>query len=77
MEILLDALISVLKEVPDNPMMPEWIGIQSRGMKQWISMRIAQNMGICANMLFCFPGQMIDRILTSFNPPQDQEGLQG
>ena len=72
----MDALASVLEEVPDNPMMPEWIGIQSRGMKQWISMRMAQNLGVCANMHFCFPRQMIDQILTSFMPPKDQQNQQ-
>lgn len=73
MENLLDALVSVLGQAPDNPMMPEWIGVQSRGMNQWISMQIAQTLGICANILFCFPRQMIDQILTGFMPPEDQQ----
>ena len=72
----MDALASVLEQVPDNPMMPEWIGIQSRGMKQWITMQMAQNLGVCANMHFCFPRQMIDKILTSFMPPKDQQNQQ-
>ncbi|MBL6994323.1 MAG: exodeoxyribonuclease V subunit gamma, partial [Desulfobacula sp.] len=42
----MDALASVLEQVPDNPMIPEWIGIQSRGMKQWITMQMAQNLGV-------------------------------
>lgn len=73
MENLMDALASVLKHVPDNPMIPEWIGIQSRGMKQWIAMQIAQNVGICANTQFFFPRQMVDQILTSFKPLEDQQ----
>ena len=73
LENLMDALVSVLSQVPDNPMMPEWIGIQSRGMKQWLSMHMAQKMGVCANMLFCFPRQMIDQIFTSFMPLEDQQ----
>ena len=73
MENLMDALVSVLGDVPDNPMMPEWIGIQSRGMKKWISMHMAQNLGVCANMHFLFPRQMIDQILTSFKPLEDQQ----
>ena len=44
MENLLDALVSVLEAVPENPMIPEWIGIQSRGMKQWITMQTARTM---------------------------------
>jgi len=70
----MEALASVLGEVPDNPMMPEWIGIQSRGMKQWISMRMAQSLGVCANMHFLFPRQMIDHILSSFEPPGNKQG---
>ena len=73
MENLMDALASVLGHVPDNPMMPEWIGIQSRGMKQWISMQMAQNFGVCTNMQFFFPRQMVDHILTSFNHPEGLE----
>ena len=72
MENLIDAMASVLKEVPDNPMMPEWIGIQSRGMKQWISMQMAHTFGVCTNMHFFFPRQMVDKILTGFNPPEEQ-----
>lgn len=73
MENLMEALVSILGDVPDNPMMPEWIGIQSRGMKQWIAMQMAQNFGVCTNMQFVFPRQMVDQILTSFDPPGSME----
>ena len=69
----MDALVSVLKAVPDNPMIPEWIGIQSRGMKQWITMQTAKKLGVCTNMQFLFPRQMIDQILTSFKLLKDQK----
>jgi exodeoxyribonuclease V gamma subunit len=75
MENLMEALVSVLGDVPDNPMMPEWIGIQSRGMKQWITLQMAQNFGVCTNMHFAFPRQMVDQILTSFTSPKDQENI--
>ncbi|MCP4673612.1 MAG: exodeoxyribonuclease V subunit gamma, partial [Desulfobacula sp.] len=63
MENLMQALLAVLKCVPDNPMVPEWIGIQSRGMKQWIAAQMADNLGICANIKFLFPRQMIDQVI--------------
>ncbi len=69
------ALITVLKHVPEDPMKAEWIGIQSRGMKQWIAAQTAQNLGICANMRFLFPRQMVELILTGFDVEDDQ--LQG
>jgi exodeoxyribonuclease V gamma subunit len=72
MENLMHALKAVLKHVPDNPMMPESICIQSRGMKQWIAAQAAQNFGVCVNMRFLFPRQMIDQILTDFTSPQNQ-----
>ncbi|WP_457552763.1 exodeoxyribonuclease V subunit gamma [Desulfobacula sp.] len=42
MENLMGALTSVLEAVPDNPLMFEWIGIQSKGMKQWVALIIFQ-----------------------------------
>lgn len=71
MENLIDALAFVLGDVPDNPMMPEWIGIQSRGMKQWVTLQVAQKFGICTNMHFLFPRQMVDQILTSLTLSED------
>lgn len=65
------AFASVLEDVPDTPMMPEWIGIQSRGMKQWITLKMAQHFGVCANMLFLFPRQIVDQILTNVKLPGD------
>lgn len=76
MENLMEALASVMSDVPDNPMMPEWIGIQSRGMKQWIAMQTAMRFGVSTNMHFLFPRQMVDHILTSFTPLKNRlEGL--
>ncbi|NOX34699.1 MAG: exodeoxyribonuclease V subunit gamma [Deltaproteobacteria bacterium] len=64
----MDALASFMGDMQKNPMMPEWIGIQSRGMKQWISIELARKLGVCTNMRFLFPRQMVDKILTSFKP---------
>lgn len=71
METLMAAMASSLREVPDNPMSPEWIGIQSRGMKQWICLKMARDLGVCANIRFLFPRQMVDHILTCFSPLED------
>jgi exodeoxyribonuclease V gamma subunit len=72
MENLMDALASVMEAVPDNPMSPEWIGIQSRGMKQWINLQLAQKFGVSTNLNFFFPRQMVDHILAGFTPLKDQ-----
>ncbi len=67
MENLADALVSVLADVPDDPVTPEWIGVQSRGMKQWITLETAARLGICANFEFLYPRQIIDRVLKIFS----------
>lgn len=62
MENLAQALCAVIGECPDNPMAAEFIGIQSRGMKQWLSQVITRHFGVCANMQFMFPRQMLEYI---------------
>lgn len=73
MEGLMDGLAAVLAEAPEDPMAPEWIGIQSRGMKQWIATQVTQRFGVCANLSFLFPRQMIELFFTS--PGTRQEFL--
>jgi len=70
MESLMDALVAVLEDVPDDPITPEWIGIQSRGMKQWISTQVAKKFGICANLSFLFPRQILEQVFSSFETEQ-------
>lgn len=62
MENLAQALCTVIGEDPGNPISSEFIGIQSRGMKQWLSQVIARHFGICANVRFMFPRQMLEYI---------------
>lgn len=73
MEGLMDGLAAVLNQVPEDPMAPEWIGIQSRGMKQWITTQVAQRFGICANISFLFPRQIIERF---FSGPDNRQNPQ-
>ncbi len=73
MENLISALSSELcKPCADpmvsDPMTPDWISIQSRGMKQWISIQLANKLGISANIKFLFPRQVIDIVLDSMVP---------
>lgn len=64
----MQGLSSILAEAPDNPMMPEWVAVQSRGMRQWISLKLAERLGICANMRFVFPRPLVDELLSHFSP---------
>jgi exodeoxyribonuclease V gamma subunit len=52
-------LADVTARVPEDPLAPEWICIQSRGMKQWISLELARIRGISARLKFLFPADLI------------------
>ncbi len=60
MEHLVEALCAVISQVPEDPMTPEYIGIQSRGMKQWLTTAIAGHFGVCANVKFAFPREILE-----------------
>jgi exodeoxyribonuclease V gamma subunit len=66
MEILMQGLSSILAEAGEDPLMPHWITVQSRGMKQWISLKLAESLGVCANMRFVFPRPLVDELLSHF-----------
>jgi exodeoxyribonuclease V gamma subunit len=64
----LEALAGALAEVtrsgiatgtPD-PLQPEIVLVQSKGMQRWISMSLASQNGICANMAFPFPNAFLE-----------------
>lgn len=67
MEKLVDVLIEQLQKPLNNPVLAEHICVQSRGMKTWISSRIASTVGICANTRFVFPKDIVLKILEAFN----------
>ncbi len=62
MENLAQALCTVISDVFHDPMAPEFIGIQSRGMKKWLSQVIAEKFGICANVRFMFPRPLLEYV---------------
>jgi exodeoxyribonuclease V gamma subunit len=61
------ALAEVLKVPVSNPFAEETIVVQSRGMQRWISMELAQHLGVWANGLFPFPNMMLWRLFTRFS----------
>lgn len=57
---LSERLSSLIREnLTENPFEPETILVQSRGMQRWLSMRIAENLGIFSNCRFPFPNAFI------------------
>jgi exodeoxyribonuclease V gamma subunit len=57
---LAETLTCLLKEKrTENPFEPEIIIVQSRGMQRWVSMRIAESLGVFSNCRFPFPNTFI------------------
>ncbi|WP_347258708.1 exodeoxyribonuclease V subunit gamma, partial [Methylocaldum sp.] len=44
---------------PASPFEPEIVIVQSLGMGRWLSLRLADNLGICANVRFLLPASFI------------------
>ncbi|MCX7965816.1 MAG: exodeoxyribonuclease V subunit gamma [Syntrophorhabdaceae bacterium] len=59
LEILVDALASVLEKPLSSPFKPEIIVVQSKGMERWLSMELAERFGVWANFMFPFPDNFV------------------
>ena len=62
LEALVGRLEEVLRVPLEDPMAPEIILVQSRGMERWVSLELARRLGICANIRFPFPNHFIDGV---------------
>jgi exodeoxyribonuclease V gamma subunit len=67
-EILLDCLIEVLDTPLSNPLTPETIVVQSKGMERWISLKLAERLGCCANIRFPFPNAIVQSLFNYLLP---------
>ncbi|MFZ5571135.1 MAG: exodeoxyribonuclease V subunit gamma [Thermodesulfobacteriota bacterium] len=64
LENLSAALAGVLKTPLSSPLTTEVIVVQSSGMARWISMEIARQTGICANIRFVYPNEFITELFS-------------
>jgi exodeoxyribonuclease V gamma subunit len=66
LEILATGLAGLLQSLPDggehNPLQPEQVLVQSKGMQKWLCMSIARINGVCANVEFPFPNAFLERL---------------
>ncbi len=60
MEHLVAALAQVVQRPLREPLQPEWIAVPSAGMERWLSMQLAQRLGVWANPSFPFPRKLIE-----------------
>ena len=68
LEALAGKLEEVLRAPQEDPMAPEIILVQSRGMERWLSLELARRLGICANVRFPFPNHFIEGVFRNVLP---------
>ncbi len=62
-----------LADDPLPPMTGEVITVQSMGMMKWLSLRLAEQVGILANCSYIFPNKMSSMLLNGFFPGSGNE----
>lgn len=67
-EALADALAGVLATPLASPLATELVGVQSVGMARWLALRLAQQLGIAANLQFPFPATLLWRLFRTVLP---------
>ena len=68
LEKLVLRLAETMRRGGENPLHPETVVVQSRGMARWVSLEMARINGICANMHFPFPKVFLREISHYFMP---------
>ena len=56
---LVAALGGLLAVPPDDPLAPEVVSVPSKGVERWLAQTLADRLGVCANVLFPPPGQVV------------------
>lgn len=72
LEILADRLAELISQPLRSPLTREIVVAQSNGMARWLGLRLADRMGICANLSFQFPATFIwemARAVLRYLPP--------
>ncbi len=62
-ENLADALASLIREKPLGPFENEVIVVHSRGMERWLTLALAERLGVWGNPSFPFPRAVIEAVL--------------
>ena len=75
LELLLEQFADTVRTNLPDPFQKEFVVVQSTGMERWISMELAQRLGICANVKFLFPNQLIDSVFRTLYPHVPEESL--
>lgn len=55
---LIEALRALLADAPPDPFARELVSVPTRGMERWLTQRLSNGLGICANVEFPFPRKL-------------------
>ena len=64
-EVLVDALARVVGASGNDPFEEEWVVVQGRGIERWLSLELAERLGLFAHARFPFPRHFLDRALAA------------
>ncbi|MFI5308670.1 MAG: exodeoxyribonuclease V subunit gamma, partial [Polyangiales bacterium] len=71
-ERLVDALAEVVRTPQRNPLAPELIVVQSKGMERWLALELSQRLGVFANAQFPFPRHLLGQLsAAALGEPRD------
>ncbi|MFC4160620.1 exodeoxyribonuclease V subunit gamma [Chitinimonas lacunae] len=59
LEHLAELLSAVLAVPPSDPFCPETVIVQAKGMGRWLTLKLAQRFGVCANVEFPLPASFL------------------
>lgn len=59
LEHLAELLAAVLAVPPADPFCPETVIVQAKGMGRWLTLRLAERFGVCANVRFPLPASFL------------------
>ncbi|MDD9863906.1 MAG: exodeoxyribonuclease V subunit gamma [Gammaproteobacteria bacterium] len=59
LELLADRLAEAVSAPLPLPLQPEVVVVENPGMARWLSLRLAERLGVCANIEFFLPGRFI------------------
>ena len=62
LETLLEKLVAVVRKPLPSVLQPEIIVVQSLGMGRWLSLELAKQQGICANVRLPFPQRFLSDV---------------
>ena len=68
LENLLTGLAVIVRGPAGGIFKPEKVVVQSAGMGRWISLRLAEAQGICANVEFVFPQRFVAGLMDEALP---------